>query len=53
MKYSAHKEIQSLLNENTQEGTDEAITKSIMYQVLCKKTAYICRIKENNDKAID
>lgn len=45
LKYCIQKEIESLLTENTQKATADAIAKSVTHQVMCKKTGYICRIK--------
>ena len=46
IKYCSMLKIKSLIEQNLK---DEAIKLSIKDQVLCKLTAFICRIKENPD----
>ena len=49
-KYAAKIEMDNIEKENTPESKAELIQKSIENQVLCKNTAFICRIKENAAK---
>ena len=47
IKYFMGENLKELLKSSYPEDRKEAIEISLKYQILCKHTAYICKIKEN------